>query len=357
MIFSWISVLSSFIYFLINSTYFVLLPLTLASVASIYTPAFNSVMMDSIEPNDRIRGFSVFNAINTIPSVFAPSIGGLLMAYFGISNGLKLAYLGSGMFGVVAISIRTLRLKETYVVKPPERKSLFAYVKDSLVSGIRATRKSDTVVKKLLLYVTLAGIGTGLTSPYASIYVVKYLGINPISYSFVVDLAGLTTVSLLLGIVFLIQRLGAKRSTLVASVAAPISNIMFTQAKTMDELLEWGVTGAVATALQTPSLATMQAETIPQVERGRILAMFSILPAMVSLPSQVLAGYLYTSAYPASPFLASIVPFGIGALILYSMRGNNGSPINQVNSHRTISPLGTDSSSVMGINYAAQDSQ
>ena len=65
-------------------------------------------------------------------------------------------------------------------------------------------------MKKLLIYVTLAGIGTGLTAPYVSIYVVDQLNINPIEYSLVVDLAGVTTVALLFGIIFLIQRLGAR---------------------------------------------------------------------------------------------------------------------------------------------------
>ena len=175
-------------------------------------------------------------------------------------------------------------------------------------------------MKKLLLYVTLAGIGTGLTSPYVSIYVVDYLGINALSYSVVVDLAGATTVILLLTVVFLIRRLGSKRSILLASVAAPLSNVMFTQAKTMDELFEWGVTGAVSTALQSPSLSTMQAEAIELRNRGKVLAMFSILPTMVSLPSQVLAGYLYTVTTPVFPFALSLIPFALAALVLYRIR-------------------------------------
>ncbi len=323
-IFSWVSVASALIYFLINSSELIILPLTLASIASVYTPAFNSVMMDSIEPSDRIRGFSVFNAINTIPSAFVPTIGGLLMVQFGILEGVRLAYLMSVIFGTIAITIRTLMLRETYPAPPIDGGSIFSYIKESFISGLRATTKANTAVKKLLLYVTLVGIGTGLTSPFASLYVVKYLGVNPLSYSVVVDFAGITTVALLVGVIFLIQRIGAKKSVLIASVAAPVSNVMFTQAKTMDELLEWGVTGAVATALQTPSLATMQAETIPPSERGKILAMFSVLPSLVSLPSQVAAGYMYTSISPISPFLVSIVPFAIGASILYSVRGNNG---------------------------------
>ncbi|HZW55454.1 MAG TPA: MFS transporter [Nitrososphaerales archaeon] len=319
-VFSWVSVAAAMIYAVIDSSFLIAIPLTLGSVASVYTPAFNSVMMDSIEPRDRIRGFSVFNAINTIPSVFSPTIGGVLMASFGILNGIRFAYVASTVFGVVGVSLRMLKLGESYGGKPADRKSILYYIKSSFTDGMRATRSSSGAVKKLLLYVSLAGVGTGLTAPYVSIYVVDYLRINPIQYSIVVDLAGLTTVILLLGIIFLIQRLGARRSVMVASVASPLSNVMFTQAKTMDELLEWGVTGAVATALQTPSLATVQAEAIPPEDRGKLLAMFSILPAIVSLPSQMLAGLLYTSISPVAPFILSLFPFGVGALTLYSMR-------------------------------------
>lgn len=320
-LFSWVSVASAFVYFVVGSYTVIVLPLSLASVASVYSPAFNSVMIDSIEPDDRIRGFAVFSAINTIPSIFSPTIAGLFIDKFGVTPGLKVCYLASGLFGILGIAIRTLKLKETYVVKPVEaRKSPLSHIRGSFVEGVRAIRGSTPVVKRLLLYVTLAGIGTGLTSPYVSIYVVNYLGINALSYSIVVDLAGATTVALLFSVVFLIRRLGSKKSILLASVAAPLSNVMFTQAKTMDELFEWGITGAVSTALQSPSLSTMQAEAIEIRNRGKVLAMFSILPTLVSLPSQVLAGWLYTVTTPVFPFALSIIPFAFAALVLYSIR-------------------------------------
>jgi Na+/melibiose symporter-like transporter len=219
---------------------------------------------------------------------------------------------------VCAVTIRTLALGETYVAPKVEKKSFSAFVKDSFASGISATSKSNSIVKKLLLYVTFAGIGTGLTSPFASIYIVNYLKVNPLDYSLVVDLAGATTVILLFVVVFLVRRIGARNGVMVASVTAPLSNVVFTQAKTMDELLEWGVTGAVATAIQTPSIATMQAETIEQADRGKILAMFSILPALVSLPSQVAGGLIYTDLGPVFPFVACLVPFAMAAFVLAS---------------------------------------
>jgi MFS family permease len=318
-IFSWVSVASAFVFALINSQYLIPIPLLMSSVASIYTPAFNALMMDSIKPDDRVRGFSVFNAINTTPSVFAPTFGGILMTFFGIQEGVRLAYLGSAIFGVCAVSIRSIRLRETYIAAPAQRTSFLSFVKDCFASGFRATSKSNSIVKKLLVYVTLAGIGTGLTAPLASIYVVKYLNVNPLAYSLVVDLAGLTTVVLLFVVVFLVRRIGAKNGVLVASVTAPLSNVVFTQAKTMDELLEWGVTGAVATAIQTPSMATMQAETISVKDRGKILAMFSILPALVASPSQAIAGFIYTNVGPVYPFLICLGPFALAAFVLASI--------------------------------------
>ena len=320
-LFSWVSVASAFVYCVIDSTALIIVPLTLASIASFYTPAFNSIMMDDIAPDDRIRGFAVFTAINTLPSAFAPTLGGALVGLFGVTPGLRLCYLASGVFGITGVSLRSIRLMETYSGdKTQTAKSLASHLRDSFVEGIDAVRKSGPVVKKLLVYVTLAGIGTGLTSPFVSVYVVDYLGIDALSYSLVVDLAGATTVLLLLMVVFLIRRLGPKKSILLASVAAPVSNVMFTQAKTMDELMEWGVTGAVSTALQSPTLSTMQAEAIEQKNRGKVLAMFSILPTIVSLPSQALAGYLYSTASPVAPFVASIFPFALAALVLYTVR-------------------------------------
>lgn len=311
---------------LVNSYYLLLLPLTLGSVANIYGPAFNSLMMDEIEPSDRIRGFSVFSAVNTAPSIFAPTIGGLLMGQLGVLDGLRIAFLTSALFGIIGVSLRMKWLKESYVATPPRTHSLLVHSRESLTLGIGTARRSNPTVKKLLLYVTLAGIGTGLTSPFVSIYAVNYLRISPVDYSIVVDLTGLATVVLMLAVVVLIQRLGARRSVLVASAAAPVSNVIFSQAKTTGGLMEWGVTGSIATALQTPSLASLQAETIPPTDRGRILSIFSLLPALVSLPSQVAAGYLYSGVSPVAPFLVSVVPFVVAALVLHSARAVNPEP-------------------------------
>jgi MFS family permease len=317
--FSWVSVLGGFLYLLIDSSDLILIPLTLTSLGNIYTPAFGSIVMDEIEPHDRIRAFSVYNAIGAIPTMFSPTIGGLLINSFGPLQGIKFAYLGATVFGIAGISLRTLMLKEVFVARPLVRRGIKGYVSDPFVAGLKAARHSNRVVKRLLLYVALAGAGTGLTSTLVPVFVVNHLGIDPTSYSFVVDAAGFVTFSLYLATIFLVKRIGVRKSMLLASVAAPIGTVVLTQARTTDQLLGWGLGGAVNTALQASTLPTMQADAIPREDRGKVLALFGIIPSAAALPSQVLAGWLYTNTSPLVPFLLSLIPFDVAAIVLFSI--------------------------------------
>jgi MFS family permease len=317
LIFSWVSVVGSFLYVLISSKIFIFIPLTLTSASNIYSPAFTSIMMDEIEPGERIRAFSISNALTAIPSVFSPTIGGLFISQLGTIQGAKAAYLGSFLFGVLGIALRTRMLSEDFVAHANRGSALSGRIRESLVAGAKAVRRSDSTVKRLLLYVALAGIGTGLTSTLAPVFIIDHLAINPTSYSVVVDITGVATLCLYLGVVLLINRIGARRSILLATVASAVSNAVLSQAKTTNELLGWGITGAFYTVLLSPSLSSMQAETIPQQDRGKILAVFSVLPSLAALPSQVLAGALYSAVSPVAPFLACIIPFSAAVLVLY----------------------------------------
>ena len=53
--------------------------------------------------------------------------------------------------------------------------------------------------------------------------------------------------------------------------------------------------------------------------RGRIMAMFSALPLMLSIPAQILGGYLY-SIEPILPFVISIPVFFGAVLLLLKIR-------------------------------------
>jgi len=318
-IFSWLSVLGSLLFVLVNSDFLIIIPLTLTSAANIYTPAFNSIMMDEIEPQKRIRVFSIAGALSAAPGIFMPTVGGLFLSHFGTLGGARIDYLCNCLFGVVAVSLRTVMLKDVFIPGATEVKGIGSRIGESFVGGVKSVRRSNSAVKRLLIYVALTGVGTGLTSTLVPLFAIKHLSINPTDYNFVVDISGLVTVCLYLVLVFLIERIGARRSILLSSVASSVSNVFLTQAKNANELVGWGVSTAFYTVLLSPSLSAVQAETIPRQDRGKILAVFGVLPNVAALPSQILAGLLYSGVSPVAPFLLSLLPFTVAAVLLYSI--------------------------------------
>jgi MFS transporter, DHA1 family, tetracycline resistance protein len=318
-IFSWLSVLGSLLFVFINSDLLIVVPLTLTSAANIYTPAFNSIMMDEISPQDRIRAFSIAGALSSAPGIFMPTVGGLFLSHFGTISGTRIDYLCNCLFGVVAVALRTVMLKDAFTPSTSGTKGISSRISESFVGGVKSVRRSNSSVKRLLVYVALTGVGTGLTSTLVPLFAITHLSINPTAYSVVVDISGLVTVCLYLVLVILIERIGARRSILLSSVASSVSNIFLTQAKNANELVGWGVSTAFYTVLLSPSLSAVQAETIPRQDRGKILAVFGVLPNVAALPSQILAGILYSGVSPVAPFLLSLLPFTVAAVLLYSI--------------------------------------
>ena len=69
------------------------------------------------------------------------------------------------------------------------------------------------------------------------------------------------------------------------------------------------------TAFLGPPLTSLQADIVPRMIRGRIMALFSALPLLASIPAQILGGYLYAVA-PVLPFLAAVPAFVLSFFIL-----------------------------------------
>jgi DHA1 family tetracycline resistance protein-like MFS transporter len=320
-VFSIISAGTAFVYIFISQYQLLIIPVILAGISGVYGPAFNATLTDSMRPRLRARGIASFTLVTSLPTMFCPYIGGLLMSRFGISVGLRIGYYMSGLFGLVAVSYRALTLKETHhKAGSKEPKGILRFMSDFAKDNASILRHASGEVRKLLAYSFLASIGTGMSVPYTSLYVVGTLGLQPDLYGLITNLIGVVNVILLLPAVRLVERIGLKKSVIYASLSVPVNQLIFVQAKGMDDLVAWGVIGSTGNALLGPSLTALQANLSTQETRGRIMAMFSVFSLITSIPSQIIGGYLYSSLGPYVPFLASIPIFVLATLALVRIR-------------------------------------
>ncbi|MCP8306642.1 MAG: MFS transporter [archaeon] len=238
-------------------------------------------------------------------------------------EGLRIAYFMSGLFGIIGVSYRVLKLKETYSgSKKEEVKGFFQFTSNFLKETIYVLRHAGDGAKKLLIYSILASIGTGMTVPYTSLYLVGALKLQPEFYGLLTNLAGLVSVLLLLPAMRIIEKVGLRKSAFYASLSIPLSQLIFVRAKGMNDLVTWSTIGGVSTALLGPSLTALQANFSPQMMRARLMALFSVFSLISAIPGQIIGGYLYDNCGLLTPFLASTPVFVLATLTLSRIKGD-----------------------------------
>jgi len=316
-VFSSVSAVSAFAYIFIGQYNLLIFPIVLASIAGLYSPAFNAMLTESMEPDLRPRGIASFTLVTSIPSIFCPYFGGLLMGMYGSVAGLRLAFFFSGLFGVIGVSYRTWKLTETYSgIKIKETRDIFEFLSDLTKDISFALKHASNGAKKLLIYSVLASLGTGMTTPYTSIYLVNSLGLQPEFYGLLTNVTGLISVLLLLPATRLVERIGLKKSTIYASLSVPFNQLIFVRAKGTDDFVTWSAVGGASAAWLGPSVTALQANLSPREMRGRMMAIFSFFSLITAIPAQLLGGYLYYGFGPLATFLASIPVFILSVLPL-----------------------------------------
>jgi DHA1 family tetracycline resistance protein-like MFS transporter len=319
-IFSFMGAASAFVYIFIGQAMFLIVPVMLAAIAGLYGPAFNAMLTDSMETGLRARGVASFTLITSLPSVFSPYFGGVLMDTFGTLQGLRLAFFMSGLFGVIGVSYRAMRIKETYTGNETKKKTLLQFLSGFIENTSYVLRNASEGAKRLLVYSILASAGTSMTVPYTSLYLVSALGLQPTFYGVLTNFAGLISVLLLLPAARIIERVGLRKSAIYASVSVPVNQLIFVRAKGTDDFVAWSAVGGASAALLGPSLTALQANLSPQERRGRLMALFSVFSLLPAIPAQIIGGYLYGSWGALTPFLASIPLFALATIILIRIK-------------------------------------
>ena len=312
-VFSVVAATSSFLYVFVFSWPWLFLPIIIGALSGIYSPAFQATINDSIEPDLRPVGFASFTLLTSIPSVFMPYFGGLLVSRFGDVVGLKIGFFISGLLGVIATTWRARNLQETHVVEKRGRVDVL-----SSFRGIRdAYRAASEPAKKLLLFTLLSSVATALSTIFISIYVINSLKLSPPEYGILIGLSSSVTVLLIMPAAGLVRRLGLKKAAILAALFSPLSMLAFVSAVGMTDLIAWSVTGGISGALLSPSIQTLQGNLTSKEIRGRWMSMYALVPLLVSAPFQVLSGVLY-SLSPALTFVLSI-PFYAAAVYVLTL--------------------------------------
>lgn len=316
------SIAFSFLFYIFAPDWrFVLIGMIISNLSLIYQPALDAILADSVPSEKRGMGFAAVNVIPNIPTIIAPAVAGYLVATHGLVPGMRLVYTVVFFCMMIASFIRLFFLRET--LDNPQPIKLDA-MKVAFKDSFSAIREAWRDMPRTLRFVTVAFLVSAFEEPmfrmFTSLYVLYVVGVGPIEWG-LVNTAWIAT-TIIFGFPFgkVVDKIGRRKSILVAySIFIP-ATILFVLARSFSHLLVVYFFFGVGGCLIMPAYNALLADLIPKEKRGRIMGTIVTLNILATVPSSALAGFLY-GASPVYPFILSIILGAtVSMIILFAVK-------------------------------------
>lgn len=312
----------SFIFYVFAPDWrFILIGMIISNLSLIYQPALDAILADSIPSEKRGMGYAAVNVIPNIPAIFAPAVAGFLVETYGIIPGMRIVYTVVVVCMLAAAFVRLFFLRET--LEQPQKIRLGEMLgasKNSLGAIAEAWRE----MPKTLKFVTVAFLVSAFEEPmfrmFTALYVFDVIGVSKMQWG-IVNTASIAA-TLLLGFPLgkVVDKMGRKKSILLAYTLFIPSTILFISARNFPLLLTVNLLFAMGGCLIMPAYSALLADLIPKEKRGRIMGTIVTLNILATVPASALGGILYGVA-PTYPFiLAMILGATVSLLILFTVK-------------------------------------
>jgi len=287
--------------------------------ASVYMPAFRAIIADSLPENERGAGYGAYRMLTSMPRIFSPMIGGIVMDNMGYKEGAKVFLIAAAIAGVIITVVRYRIITETLVQKSkPKRQT-----RRSLLSHLKPEADFPRTIKIMLVVAIVGSFGSRMVTEFIPVYAIDVIGLTNTQYGLVqTSMAVITTVLAFPGGI-LADRMGRKPVILLSRVVSPLTILGVTLSSTFQHYFLVRCTSSFGAALGGggmgfaggPAWNALIADIVPPEHRGTVLGTISTLTGFIGAPSAAIGGYLWATYYPQLPFQISSIVGIIGAII------------------------------------------
>lgn len=266
----------------------------------------NILFANSLSDQNRATGYAMRTMITQFFSIFAPSIGGILVYVFGgISvEGIRPLYYFQ-LIGFMLLSIYVaLRLEE--------KKVSTGFKTRELIWQYREMFKGRKHLTRFALLQASGSLTWGLSMPFHFLYASEFKGANSLTIGYMGTCYVLVSMIFAMPLGSLADSRGRKYTIYITRPFYYASLLLLVFAPPNTSwilLLAWGMRGVM---MASSAYQTMSMEMVPKEYRGRWTGLISLLQNLIRVPAMLLGGYLYENVNPALVF---ILPILIDALI------------------------------------------
>jgi MFS family permease len=261
----------------------------------------NIFIANSLTRTNRSMGYAMRTTIMQFFSIFAPTLGGILVFYFGgISvEGIKPLYYIQVVGFLIISAYVALNLRDVETERDPEPQNFIEQYKEMFRAG--------SYLKRFVFLEALGSITWGLSMPFPFIFAVEFKGADSLIIGYMGTVMTLTSMLLAIPLGNLADTRGRKfvifatrpfyyASFLLLVFAPPGVHWML--------LLAWGMRGVM---MASSAWMTMSMEMVPREFRGRWAGFKGLFQNLIRVVAMLLGGYLYESVNPVLVFLIPLV--------------------------------------------------
>jgi len=294
--------------------------LLISGAASIYMPAFNAIIADSLPKGRRGAGYGAYRMITSTPQFIAPYFGGVIMDMMGYKAGIQIFMVMDLVISAFVTFYRWKFLRETLDIDdtPSGRRRPKISLRESLTSVF----KMGSSVKVMVVVTLFSSIGIRMVFDFLSIYAKEQLLFTNTDLGLVRTVGGLISLVLSLPAGMLSDKFGRKPMIMISRTVSPISYLAISQVTNYTQYFTVQFFNNIGNALGGggmfsggPAWNALLSELVPREQLATVMGSIGTISGIMAIPSPVIGGWLYDEVGPKTPFYASAVFGLIGAAI------------------------------------------
>ena len=290
-----------FLYFA-NSWYWVVPGIVVNACASIYMPAFNAIIAESLPQDKKGAGFGAYRFMTGIPGIFMPVVSGYYLDLMGLERGVRTGLLMFIGAATIATIVRQIFLTETLVIEDAKEEEITET--EERVGLIETFKRQPRTVWAMLAVTIITGFAMRMTWTFLSIYAVNVVDLTMAQYGMLQSVAMFISVPLYLISGVVADRTSRKNLILMARGLGPFDSLSLFLFNDYRKLL--GAYSVIGVAqgigggrLRTggfmggPAWNSLITDLVPAKDRGKVLGLMGTVSGLLGLPGAMIGGYVY----------------------------------------------------------------
>jgi len=279
----------------------ILIGAIITGFTTIYLPAMNALVADSVPKEKRGMAFSLINLIMSVSTTPSPLLAGFLYLNMGLMNSMRFSY-GLVVLAFLAAAIIRSRLTETLDnPKPINFNEIVSCYPQSIKESVTVWRKVPNTAFILFLVDVVMSFAIQMFMPVFILYMVEELLIPEIQLSWIMASMFITMIIFALPSGKLIDKIGKKKPILYSYILWAAAIPIFVYGDFWRIILSMTMIGLLQVMMGSAANA-LTADLVPKEHRGKVNGSRGFWTMITGSLGAVTGGWVYDNISHQTPF-------------------------------------------------------